>query len=94
MGRTKLSNLRNGSKGDSNPCLLDCESGVLTLSYRAPHLPVSVKRFERSNGLDTALYKNYLYFTLPIKMLPTFKSVLFLNNVKFGNNIIQVLRVN
>ena len=22
----------------------------------------SVKRFERSNGLDTALYKNYLYF--------------------------------
>ena len=21
----------------------------------------SVKRFERSNGLDTALYKNYLY---------------------------------
>ena len=29
----------------------------------------SVKRFERSNGLDTALYKNYLYlftFTLTI----------------------------
>ena len=23
----------------------------------------SVKRFERSNGLDTALYKNYLFFT-------------------------------
>ena len=23
----------------------------------------SVKRFERSNGLDTALYKNYLYLT-------------------------------
>ena len=22
----------------------------------------SVKRFERSNGLDTALYKNYLFF--------------------------------
>ena len=22
----------------------------------------SVKRFERYNGLDTALYKNYLYF--------------------------------
>ena len=22
-----------------------------------------MKRFERSNGLDTALYKNYLYFT-------------------------------
>ena len=24
----------------------------------------SVKRFERSNGLDTALYKNYLYIFL------------------------------
>ena len=25
----------------------------------------SVKRFERSNGLDTALYKNYLYLFTP-----------------------------
>ena len=23
-----------------------------------------MKRFERSNGLDTALFKNYLYFSL------------------------------
>ena len=29
--------LRNGSKGDSNPGSLDCESGILPLSYRAPH---------------------------------------------------------
>ena len=28
--------LRNGSKGDSNPDSLDCESGILPLSYRAP----------------------------------------------------------
>ena len=28
--------LRNGSKGDSNPGSLDCESGVLSLRYRAP----------------------------------------------------------
>ena len=28
--------LRNGSKGDSNPGFLDCESGILPLSYRAP----------------------------------------------------------
>ena len=28
--------LRNGSKGDSNPGSLDCESGILPLSYRAP----------------------------------------------------------
>ena len=27
-------------------------------------LTKSVKRFERSNGLDTALYKNYLFFTI------------------------------
>ena len=28
----------------------------------------SVKRFERSNGLDTALYKNYLYLLCPPKL--------------------------
>ena len=28
--------LRNGSKGDSNPGSLDCASGILSLSYRAP----------------------------------------------------------
>ena len=28
--------LRNGNKGDSNPGSLDCESGVLPLSHRAP----------------------------------------------------------
>ena len=27
---------RNGSKGDSNPGSLPCESGILPLSYRAP----------------------------------------------------------
>ena len=31
--------------------------GMNSLSGKAK----SVKRFERSNGLDTALYKNYLY---------------------------------
>ena len=29
-----MPNLRNGSKGDSNPGSLDCESGILPLSYR------------------------------------------------------------
>ena len=32
MERTKMPNLRNGSKGDSNPGSLDCESDVLPLS--------------------------------------------------------------
>ena len=32
----KMPNLRNGSKGDSNPGSLDCESGILPLSYCAP----------------------------------------------------------
>ena len=36
MKRTKMSKLRNGSKLDSNPGSLDCESGILPLSYRAP----------------------------------------------------------
>ena len=32
-----MPNLRNGSKGDSNPGSLDCESGILPLSCRAPY---------------------------------------------------------
>ena len=32
----KCPNFRNGSKGDSNPGSLDCESGILPLSYGAP----------------------------------------------------------
>ena len=34
--RTKMCNLRNGSKGDSNTGSLDFESGILPLNYRAP----------------------------------------------------------
>ena len=30
--------LLNGIKGDSNPGSLDCESGILPLSYRATHV--------------------------------------------------------
>ena len=30
-----MPNLRNGSQGDSPPGSLDCESGILRLSYRA-----------------------------------------------------------
>ena len=38
MERTKIPNLRNGiAKGESNPGSLDCESGILPLSYRAPY---------------------------------------------------------
>ena len=33
----KMSKLWNGSKGNSNPGSLDCESGILPLNYRAPH---------------------------------------------------------
>ena len=36
--RMKMPTLRNGSKGDSNPGSLDCESGILPLSYRAPQI--------------------------------------------------------
>ena len=36
-----MAKLRNGSKGDSNPGSLDCESGILPLSYRAPQVWVS-----------------------------------------------------
>ena len=32
MERTKIHIRRNGSKGDSNPGYLDCESGIVPLS--------------------------------------------------------------
>ena len=38
MERTKMPNLRHGSKGDSNTGSLDCESDILPLRYRAPDI--------------------------------------------------------
>ena len=38
MERTNMPTLRNGNKGDSNPGALDCESGILPLSYRDPRI--------------------------------------------------------
>ena len=35
----------------------------------------SVKRFERSNGLDTALYKNYLYIKTTFYIVTFFRIV-------------------
>ena len=35
----------------------------------------SVKRFERSNGLDTAQYKNYLYLYLFLPLEPEFTAL-------------------
>ena len=37
-GKTKMPNLRNGSKRNSKPGSLACESGNLPLGYRAPHI--------------------------------------------------------
>ena len=48
-----MPNLRNGSNGDSNPGSLDCESGVLTLSYRAPVTCTS-------SSIDVTLLHEYL----------------------------------
>ena len=45
--------LRNGSKGDSNPGSLDCESVILPLSYRASRM------FE--TGLDLWINVNALF---------------------------------
>ena len=38
MKRTKMPKLQNGSKGDSNPGSIDCESGILQLSYHAVYV--------------------------------------------------------
>ena len=48
-----------------NCCLTRMLPGEAELVSEWTGLPgkaTSVKRFERSNGLDTALYKNYLFF--------------------------------
>ena len=55
----------------------------------------SVKRFERSNGLDTALYKNYLFFSLVVLnvinvLSPTFL-IIFLVLSLVVLNVILVL---
>ena len=50
MERTNMSNLRNGNKGDSNPGSLDCESGILPLSYRAPHVAENDTLFWRGSN--------------------------------------------
>ena len=45
--------------------MLPGEAELVSGSTGLPGRAKSVKRFERSNGLDTALYKNYLYL-LPV----------------------------
>ena len=43
-----------------------------------------MKRFERSNGLDTALYKNYLYLLLILRMP---------HHPIYGNSALQCIRI-
>ena len=50
-----------------NCCLarmLPGEAELVSEWTRLSRRATSVKRFERSNGLDTALYKNYIYLLL------------------------------
>ena len=50
-----------------NCCLTRMLPGEAELMSERTGLPgetTSVKRFERSNGLDTALYKNYLLYAI------------------------------
>ena len=41
--------------------MLPGEAELVSESAGLPGRATSVQRFERSDGLDTALYKNYLY---------------------------------
>ena len=55
-----------------NCCIARMLPGEAELVSERTGLPgeaKSVKRFERSNGLDTALYKNYLYLLLMTRKL-------------------------
>ena len=56
MERTKMSNLRNGSKGNANPGSLDCESGILPLSYRAPRQLENVDTRSLSRTVDVIMH--------------------------------------
>ena len=53
------------AKGDSNPGSLDCESGILPLSYRAPHYECvanSLQIYDKHiNLLHTIINKQCLY---------------------------------
>ena len=43
-----------------------------------------MKRFERSNGLDTALYKNYLYLFINARVALIFKIIIILLIIFLG----------
>ena len=58
----------------SNCCMARMLPGEVELVLELTGLPgnaKSVQRFERSNGLDTAQYKNYLYLFFLQNLLKT-----------------------
>ena len=61
-----MPNLQNGSKGDSSPGSLDCESGVLPLSYRAPH---DTSYYIILPGIAIRIISRYLCITDNIEVL-------------------------
>ena len=68
-----------------NCCLARMLPGEAELVSEWTGLPgsaKSVKRFERSNGLDTALYKNYLYLNLYLYIVLI--QIVFLINMFFA----------
>ena len=61
-----MAKLRNGSKLDSNPGSLDCESSILPLSYHAPHtsnlcdgysIPLSGIFLKEGSGLSLCMVR-------------------------------------
>ena len=61
----------NGSKGGLNPGYLDCESGVLSLSHRAPCDMITSQRFQ----LGTLSQDNDI-FTFLRQITPSGRDVL------------------
>ena len=64
--RTKMQRLRNGSKGDSNPGSLDCESGILPVRYRASQVNIYIATGLVLAGVSrSTLYtNNHVYIAL------------------------------
>ena len=50
--------LRNGMRGDSNPGSVDCEFGILPLSYHAPHVVYNYFLKINDRQLTTGLVVN------------------------------------
>ena len=82
-----MPNLRNGTKGDSNPGSLDCESGILPLSYRAP-------RYRWATALRAiTLCGNYYIMRKLLRYAASHSDTSFSLNMSIGPSVAKPLSI-